>query len=54
MKQFLVETIQDAGKLALECSNRREKLGIHYKSAKDLVTDADIAVEQMIKERFRL
>ncbi|MBF0277713.1 MAG: inositol monophosphatase [SAR324 cluster bacterium] len=53
MKQFLLETINEAGMLALDWAHRREQNEVHYKSAKDLVTDADFAVEALIKDRLQ-
>jgi len=54
MKQLLEEVIKSAGKLALEWFHRRHELVIHQKSSpKDIVSEADIAIEQFIKQQMQ-
>ena len=52
MKSFLLETIQEAGVLALDWFQRLEDLPIHNKSPRDIVSEADTAVEALIRERL--
>jgi myo-inositol-1(or 4)-monophosphatase len=47
---FLLELIKEAGTLA--ASLQKESLTVNNKSAKDLVTNADVAVERMIIEKI--
>jgi myo-inositol-1(or 4)-monophosphatase len=48
MKDFLVELAQEAGRLALAYRARGQALQVDFKSARDLVTEADRAIEEMI------
>jgi myo-inositol-1(or 4)-monophosphatase len=51
MKQFLEETILQAGRISLEYKARLAELPVNRKSLKDLVTEADVAVEEyLVKE----
>ena len=49
LRDFLEEVIRSAGQLALDWFSRREELQIHHKSPKDIVSEANIAVEQLIR-----
>lgn len=51
MRQFLEETIKEAGTLALKWFERRDEIKISQKGdlVKDLVTEADVDVEKFIK-----
>ncbi len=53
MKDFLEDTIRQAGGLSLEYRKRLSSLQVNRKSAKDLVTEADVAVEEFICERIK-
>lgn len=46
----LENIVRDAGVIALRYFNDLNNLAIHRKSARDLVTDADLAVEAYLKE----
>ncbi|MCE5187303.1 MAG: inositol monophosphatase [Planctomycetaceae bacterium] len=56
MKQFLKDLILEAGKISLDYKARLSSLTVNRKSLKDLVTEADVAVEEFlvkqIKSRF--
>ena len=52
MKKALEQTIRDAGQLALSYFSKLDSIEITNKSQKDLVTEADIAVEGFIKDRL--
>ena len=52
MIEVLEQTIREAGQLALTYFSRLETIEISNKSSKDLVTEADIAVERFIKDRL--
>ncbi|MGK5091195.1 inositol monophosphatase family protein [Deltaproteobacteria bacterium TL4] len=52
MREHLEKVIRSAGKLALAWFLRRQELQIHFKSAKDIVSEADIAVEQWIRQEM--
>ncbi len=47
---ILEKIIREAGDIAMHHFNDLENVGITKKSSRDLVTDADIAVEQFLKE----
>lgn len=49
MDNFLKSTVLEAGALALDWFNRRDRMKVEYKAAKDLVTEADRNVEQFLK-----
>ncbi|MBF0238302.1 MAG: inositol monophosphatase [SAR324 cluster bacterium] len=51
--EFLEETIRIAGKEALNWAKRLGDLKIHHKGEKDLVSEADIAVEHCIRQNMR-
>ncbi len=54
MKSFLQETILAAGKLTLEYREKLKELQISQKgTSNDLVSEADVAVEEFISERIR-
>ncbi len=46
----LEEIVRNAGVIAMRYFNNLETIGINRKSARDLVTDADVAVEAYLKE----
>lgn len=46
----LEKIVREAGKIAMDYFNDLDGLAINKKSARDLVTDADVAVEQYLKE----
>lgn len=48
MKQFLKEIITEAGRISLEYKARIADLPVNRKSLKDLVTEADVAVEEYL------
>ncbi|MDQ7090123.1 MAG: inositol monophosphatase family protein [Methylococcales bacterium] len=48
----LEKIIRDAGALALTYFNDLKKTEIHQKAPRDFVTDADVAVEQFLKEKL--
>jgi myo-inositol-1(or 4)-monophosphatase len=56
MKQFLKIIITEAGRIAMEHKSRLSEMWIDRKSDKDLVTEADVAVENYlvneIKQRY--
>jgi myo-inositol-1(or 4)-monophosphatase len=52
MKDFLEETITAAGKLSLEYRDRLDSVRVDRKSSKDLVTEADVAVEKFVCSRI--
>lgn len=54
MRNFLKDTIKQAGKISLEYRKKLSDLEISRKSAKDLVTEADVAVENYIVEQIKL
>lgn len=53
MQSFLEALSRDAGELALEYRARLHHLNVDRKSPKDLVTEADIAVESFIVKQIR-
>jgi len=53
MQDFLRETIFQAGKMCLEFSCGMDKLRVDRKSDKDLVTEADVAVEEYIVAQIK-
>jgi len=53
MKEFLLDLIKRAGDLTLEYRARLESLSIDHKSDKDIVTEADRAVEDFIIDAIR-
>jgi myo-inositol-1(or 4)-monophosphatase len=54
VKKLIQEVIVEAGLLALQYHSRIDTLQITEKGAKDLVTEADIAVENHIREKLTL
>lgn len=46
----LEEIVREAGSVAMGYFNNLDKVGVIKKSPRDLVTDADVAVEQFLKE----
>lgn len=52
-QDFLKDIIIKAGDISLEYRNRLSSVRIDRKSAKDLVTEADVAVEKYIVSRIR-
>ena len=56
MKQFLHNIAIEAGELAMHYRNRLSTIKVDHKSRKDLVTEADVAVDKMlvakIKEKY--
>lgn len=48
MKDFLKDISLEAGRLSLEYRSRLSSIGVERKSAKDIVTEADTAVEDFI------
>jgi myo-inositol-1(or 4)-monophosphatase len=48
MQEFLEDIIKQAGELTLEYRKRLSTVRVDRKSAKDLVTEADVAVEKLI------
>ncbi len=46
----LEKIVREAGKVAMDYFNDLDGLAINKKSARDLVTDADVAVEQYLKD----
>ncbi|MFI4910130.1 MAG: inositol monophosphatase family protein [Sedimentisphaeraceae bacterium JB056] len=53
MRDFLEKTIKAAGELTLEYRSHLETVRVNHKSAKDLVTEADVAVEKFICEKIK-
>ena len=53
MKQFLQDISREAGRITLDFRSRLSSLGIEKKSSKDLVTEADKAVESFLVETIR-
>lgn len=51
-KEHIIQTIQDAGALALQYHARAGELRVDKKRPKDLVTEADVEVEQFIRSVF--
>ncbi len=52
MKKLIQEVIVEAGLIALQFQSRIETVQISEKGAKDLVTEADIAVENYLREKL--
>lgn len=50
--EYALELIRDAGRLALQYSERIETLEVHTKGIQDMATEADLAVEQLIRGRL--
>ena len=53
MKQFLKDIITEAGDITLTHRARLSDIQVNHKSAKDLVTEADLAVEQYLVNRIK-
>ncbi|HOK94760.1 MAG TPA: inositol monophosphatase family protein [Anaerohalosphaeraceae bacterium] len=53
MKNFLHDMILQAGAVTLAHKARLAEVAVHRKSDKDLVTEADIAVEQFLIEKIK-
>ena len=53
MKDFLEQIAVEAGRLSLEYRSRLSSLQVSKKSPKNLVTDADVAVERFLVDRIR-
>lgn len=53
LKQFLEDIITEAGKITLEYRDRIETVRIDRKSDKDLVTEADVAVEKFLIDKIK-
>lgn len=51
--EFAAALIEDAGRLALEYFERVGSLTIHSKGAQDMVSEADLAVEVLIRDSLR-
>ena len=49
MESFLLETIKEAGQLALQYFDQLSEIKINKKGARDLVTVADVEVESLIR-----
>ena len=52
MKKLIQELIVEAGLIALQYQSRIDTVQITEKGAKDLVTEADIAVEDHIRKKL--
>jgi len=52
MKDFLREIVLAAGAISLEYRGRLGSIEVNYKSRKDIVTEADIAVENYLVKRI--
>jgi myo-inositol-1(or 4)-monophosphatase len=50
--QFALQLIKDAGALALNYFNNRDSLTIQTKGVQDLVSEADLNTEKLIKQRL--
>lgn len=53
MKEFLRTISHEAGKISLDFRNRLDSIGVEKKTAKDLVTEADVAVEAFLIEEIK-
>lgn len=53
MRSFLKDIITQAGVLSLEFKRKLSGLSVHRKSVKDLVTEADVAVERFLVEHIQ-
>ncbi len=53
MKSFLQDTITRAGEISLEYREKLTEIEVNRKSPKDLVTEADVAVEHYIVEQIK-
>jgi len=53
LKQFLTDLIAEAGRISLEYRDRLGDLKISRKTPKDLVTEADVAVEKYIVAKIK-
>ncbi len=53
MKDFLRDISVEAGRISLDYRSKLSTLSVHKKSAKDLVTEADTAVEAFLFEQIR-
>jgi len=52
MKTIIQEVIVEAGRIALQYQSRLETIQVTEKTAKELVTEADIAVENYIRKKL--
>lgn len=52
MKEFLREIVLAAGAISLEYRGRLDSIAVTHKSRKDIVTEADVAVENYLVERI--
>lgn len=53
MREFLETIVRRAGAISLEYKKTLGSLTVHHKSAKDLVTEADVAVEEYLVGQIR-
>ena len=53
MREFLEAIVRRAGDISLEYKRRLGSLAVRHKSAKDLVTEADVAVERYLVEQIQ-
>ncbi|HEV57337.1 MAG TPA: inositol monophosphatase [Phycisphaerales bacterium] len=53
MRQFLEEIITEAGRMTLAYRGRGTALAVEHKREKDLVSEADVAVERFLVEQIR-
>lgn len=53
IKDFLKTVIEQAGRISLDFRDRLSSLEINRKSEKDMVTEADVAVERYLVEQIR-
>lgn len=53
MKEFILELIKHASLMALEYKSKLNEIDIAYKSSKDLVTEADQAIEKYLRKRVK-
>ena len=53
LKRFLRDIIAEAGRISLAYRARLDGLVVHHKLEKDLVTEADVAVEQFLVDAIR-
>lgn len=54
MKDFLKMIVTEAGRIALEYKERVREMRVDHKSDKDLVTEADVAVERYLVEQIKM
>ena len=52
MKAFLIDIIKEAGKISLDFRSRLSSLAVSKKTDKDLVSEADLAVEAFLIEQI--